>query len=138
MTRVVLATVMCFSLAPAAAYAYRRATDAELHALVYHASGRYYFNIPVSEPRSVPARCFVADIATVAHGWGAWAFSRYAQQPSNVSRCHTGNGIAIGHKFGGRWYVLWEGSDGAPPTHDEHGLKGVPRAVARDLMRGFT
>jgi hypothetical protein len=54
----------------------------------------------------------------------------------------TANGISIEHKVGKRWYLLWEGDEGYPPTHNERDgsitLQGVPRAVAKDLEAGIT
>lgn len=129
---------------PAAAGAHRSASRAQADALVYQSSGRYYGGGSVSEPRSAPLRCFTADISTVAGGgrWGAWTFSRYAFERSHQSLCHTGNGVVIEHLIGARWYVLWEGSEGYPPTHDTRigsfEYRGVPRAVARDLERGLS
>jgi hypothetical protein len=128
---------------PVLASAHRPAIKAEKTAMIYHASGRYYGGVSVSEPRSVPLRCFVADIATAVGGsrWGAWTFSRYADQLQHTQQCRTGNGIAIEHKIGKRWYVFWEGSDGYPPTHatkvGSFTLMGVPRAVTQDLMAGL-
>lgn len=124
-------------LVPSSASAHRSATRSETRALVYHSSGRYYGGIKVSESASVPLRCFIADISTAAKGsrWGAWAFSPYARQVGHAQQCRTGDGIAIAHKIGNRWYVYWEGSSGYPPTHDKKigswTLKAVPRAVAR-------
>jgi hypothetical protein len=91
--------------------------------MVYEPSGRYYHDLPVAEPRSIPLRCFIADISTVMPGsrWGAVAFSKYATH--HAQQCRIANGIGIEHKIGTRWYMLWEGSDGYPPTHDTHGLK---------------
>jgi hypothetical protein len=128
---------------PAVAGAHRRAVPAEARAMVYGASGRFYGGEPVSEPQSAPLKCFKADIATVVRGsqWGAWGFSSYADQPAHESQCRVANGITIEHKINGRWYVLWEGSDGYPPTHTTRDgsltLQGVPRAVAKDLQRGL-
>ena len=74
--------------------------------------------------------------------WGGWSFSHYADQPSHEHQCRTGNGVTIEHKIGQRWYVLWEGSDGYPPTHDTKvgplTLKAVPRAVAKDIIAGLS
>lgn len=138
-------TVLVLGLAvPSAALAHRPAHNAEKTAMVYHASGRYYGGESVDEPHTTPLRCFTADIATVAGGarWGAWTFSRYADQPAHAIQCHTGNGDAIEHKIGSRWYVLWEGSEGYPPTHNtQEGslhLRGVPRRVAKDLLAGLS
>jgi hypothetical protein len=128
---------------PTVASAHRPAVTAEKAAMVYQAGGRYYGGGTVTEPRSAPARCFVADIATVVKGstWGAWGFSRYADDPAHAKQCATGDGIAIEHKIRGRWYVLWEGSDGYPPTRTERvgalTLQAVPRAVAKDLVAGL-
>ncbi len=128
---------------PGTALAHRTASRAETTAQVYDASGRYYDGGQVSEPRSLPLRCFRADISTVVPGsrWGAWTFSRYADQPNHIRQCSTGNGVAIEHRIGTRAYVLWEGSDGYPPTRDTPAgafmLKAVPRAVAKDLMAGL-
>jgi hypothetical protein len=128
---------------PALAGAHRAAIRAEARAMVYSASGRYYGGGSVSEPRSAPLACFTADIATVVGGshWGAWGFSSYAAEPAHESQCQIANGITIEHKIRGRWYVLWQGSDGYPPTRTTHEgartLQGVPRAVAKDLMRGL-
>ena len=88
--------------------------------------------------------CFKADIATVVKGaqWGAWGFSPYADQPAHQRQCRTANGISIAHKIHGRWYTLWEGSEGYPPTRVTHEgsltLQAVPRSVAKDLMRGLS
>lgn len=137
--------IMALALAlPAAASAHRAASSAEKAAMIYHASGRYYGAGFASEPRSAPLRCFVADISTVVRGsrWGAWSFSRYAIEPKHVRQCRTGNGMSIEHKIGRRWYVLWEGDQGYPPTHNRREgsitLQGVPRAVAKDLDAGIT
>jgi hypothetical protein len=111
--------------------------------MVRDASGRYYGGVSVDVPRSVPLKCFVADVSTVVAGsrWGAWTFSRYADEARHARQCRTGNGVAIEHKIGRRWYVLWEGSSGYPPAHDRKvgavTLKAVPRAVAKDLMAGL-
>jgi hypothetical protein len=109
--------------------------------MVYAASGRYYGGVNVDEPRSAPLRCYAADIATVAKGsqWGAWTFTPYADQ--HERQCRAANGVSIEHKIGRRWYVLWEGSDGYPPTHNTQSgsltLQGVARAIAKDLVRGL-
>jgi len=109
--------------------------------MIYAASGRYYGNLTVTEPRSAPLRCFTADISTVVKGarWGAWPWSTYAD--THRQQCRIANGVAIAHKIGNQWYVLWEGSDGYPPTHKkrvgELTLMGVPRAVAKDLLSGL-
>jgi hypothetical protein len=129
---------------PVAASAHRPAVRAEKTAMIYNASARYYGGSNENEPRSAPLRCFVADIATVVDGsrWGAWSFSAYATEPRNEQQCRTGNGISIEHKIGKRWYVLWEGDEGYPPTHNTREgsitLQGVPRAVAKDLEAGIT
>ena len=127
---------------PAVASAHRRATNAEKEALVYQASGRYFGNLNVDEPRSAPARCFRADIATVVKGsqWGAWTFAVYAYQHEQA--CRAGNGIAVEHKIGRRWFVYWEGSAGYPPTHTKSypngfKLQGVPRNIFNDLEKGL-
>ncbi len=141
--RIAIAAVLWLTVLPGTALAHRTANREETLALVYDASGRYYGAGRVSEPRSVPLRCFVADISTVVLGsrWGAWTFSRYADQPNHIKQCRTGDGVVIEHKLGTRWYVLWEGSDGYPPTHDTPSgaftLKGVPRTVAKDLIAGL-
>lgn len=109
--------------------------------MIYAASGRYYGNLTVTEPRSAPLRCFTADISTVVKGarWGAWTWSTYAD--THQQQCRIANGVAIAHKIGNQWYVLWEGSDGYPPTHKKRvgglTLMGVPRAVAKDLLSGL-
>lgn len=135
--RTVVIALIAVLFSAAVALAHRPATRSETTALVYHASGRYYFHLKVSEPTSIPLRCFQADIATVAHNWGAWAFSLYADQSRHAHQCHTGEGVVIAHLIGHTWYVYWEGSDGSPPTHDGHGLRGVPHAVWRDLEHGL-
>ena len=130
-------------IAPAVAAAHRPAVRAETSAMVYHASGRFYGGAPVDEPRSAPLACFKADIANVVRGsqWGAWTFSNYAYEPAHQAQCRAGNGITVEHKLHGRWYVLWEGSAGYPPTHPTRvgslTLQGVPRGVAKDLERGL-
>ncbi len=109
--------------------------------MVYKASGRYWFHIRAQEPRSWPLRCVTAEISTVVKGsrWGAWVFNRYADH--HEQQCKPGNGITIEHKVGERWYVYWEASDAYPPTHDRRSsrgvIKGVPRAVAKDLYAGL-
>jgi hypothetical protein len=129
---------------PALAGAHRPAVAAETRAMVYGASGRFFGGGNVDEPRSAPLACFKADIATVVGGsrWGAWGFSRYATEPAHEAACRIANGITIEHKIRGRWYVLWEGSEGYPPTHTtkdgSRTLQGVPRAVAKDLQRGLS
>ena len=134
----------CMMVVPALAGAHRPAVHAETRAMVYSASSRYYGGGRVDEPRSAPLACFKADISTVVGGsqWGAWSFSSYAAQPAHQSQCRIANGITIEHRIHGRWYVLWEGSAGYPPTHTTHAgsvtLQGVPRAVAKDLERGLT
>jgi hypothetical protein len=137
--------VMALTLAlPAAASAHRAATSPEKAGMIYNASGRYYGAGLDNEPRSAPLRCFVADISTVVRGsrWGAWSFSRYAIEPKHERQCRTGNGMSIEHKIGSHWYVLWEGDQGYPPTHNRREgsitLQGVPRAVAKDLEAGIT
>ncbi|HTU95184.1 MAG TPA: hypothetical protein VMF14_05035 [Solirubrobacteraceae bacterium] len=128
---------------PAVAGAHRRAAAGETRAMVYNASSRYVSAGSVDEPRSAPLACFDADISTVVRGsrWGAWGFSRYAIQPAHQAQCHLANGDTIEHKIGARWYVVWQGSEGYPPTHTTHEgsrtLQGVPRAVAKDLLRGI-
>jgi hypothetical protein len=137
--------IMALALAlPATASAHRAATSPQKAGMIYNASGRYYGAGLDKEPRSAPLRCFVADISTVVRGsrWGAWSFSRYAIEPKHVRQCRTGNGMSIEHKIGRRWYVLWEGDQGYPPTHNKREgsitLQGVPRAVAKDLDAGIT
>jgi hypothetical protein len=123
---------------PAVAPAHRTATREEKSAMIYGASGRYYHHLSVAEPRSVPLRCYVADISTVVRGsrWGAYSFSRYAAHHERL--CRAGNGYVVSHKIGSTWYVLWEGAEGYPPVHPRFGLKGVPRAIAKDLASGLT
>jgi hypothetical protein len=126
---------------PAVASAHRRATKAEASAMIYTANGRYYGNLKVAAPRSVPLRCFTADISTAVSGasWGAWTWSTYAV--AHGQQCHIANGVTIAHKIGSQWYVLWEGSAGYPPTHKKRvgalTLMPVPRAVAKDLLSAF-
>lgn len=137
------ASAACLMVLPAVAGAHRPAIRAETRAMVYDASGRYWGGGPVGMPRSAPLACFKADISTVVPGstWGAWRWSNYAVQPAHQAQCRIANGITIEHKIRGRWYVLWEGSEGFPPTHPtrvgSRTLQGVPRAVAKDLMRGL-
>ena len=134
---VALSLAALLALAPAAS-AHRPASRAEKAAMLYGSSGRYWNGLTVAEPRSVPLRCFVADIATVRRGsrWAAWSYSVYAK--NHLRRCRAGNGFVIAHKIGRRWYVLWEGSGGYPPTHGRYGTKGVPRAIAKDLVSGLS
>jgi hypothetical protein len=140
MTAISAGILMCL---PALAAAHRPAVRAETQAMVYSASGRYFGGGRVSEPRSAPLACFTADISTVVRGsqWGAWGFSKFATQPVHEAQCRVANGVTIEHKIGGRWYVLWEGSEGYPPTRTTHEgsltLQAVPRAVAKDLVRGL-
>ena len=143
-TRATAGAALLALLLPVAAWAHRPANGAEKAAMIYHASARYYGAGNPDEPGSAPLRCFVADIATVVKGsqWGAWSFSAYATEPSHQTQCRTGNGMSIEHKLGKRWYVLWEGDQGYPPTHDKREgsitLQAVPRAIAKDLEAGIT
>jgi hypothetical protein len=138
MTVSVLTVALFF---PAVASAHRAATKAETAAMIYAASGRYYGNENVAEPRSAPLRCFTADISTATKGarWGAWTWSAYGE--THERQCRTANGMSIEHRIGKRWYVFWEGSEGYPPTHNTRvgnlTLMGVPRAVAKDLAGGL-
>jgi hypothetical protein len=126
------------------AAASRPSVRPELSAMVYHASARYYGGLPVDQRHSTPLRCFQGDISTVIKGsqWGAYGWSAYGVAPANERRCRAANGITILHKIRARWYVLWEGSDGYPPTHPEKDgqftLQPVPRSVAKDLIRGLS
>jgi hypothetical protein len=128
---------------PSIASAHRPAVRAEQIAMIYHASSRYYGGGSENEPSSAPLRCFVADISTVVKGsqWGAWSFSNYAIEPAHQRQCRVGNGVAIEHKISGRWYVLWEGDEGFPPTRPTPSgrltLQPVPRPVAKDLLSGI-
>jgi hypothetical protein len=96
---------------PNVASAHRPASEAQRKGMVYQASGRYYGDISVSEPRSAPLRCFIADITTVVRGarWGAWTFSPYADQVKHSRQCITGDGIAVEHRIGKRWYCALGG-----------------------------
>ena len=138
-TAVLALTVALFF--PSVASAHRPATKTETAAMIYAASGRYYGNLNVTEPRSAPLRCFIADISTVINGarWGAWTWSTYGD--THVQQCRTANGVSIEHKIGKQWYVFWEGSEGYPPTHKKRvgslTLMGVPRGVAKDLDSGL-
>lgn len=122
--------------------AHEMAPASQKAAMIYDSSGRFYGGLTVAEPRSAPLKCFVADISTVAGGgqWGAWTFSLYADQPAHTA-CRTANGITLEHRIDGRWYVLWEGSSGMPPTRTTRDgmflLRGVPRKIARDLVSGL-
>lgn len=138
-------TITLLALAAAgAAVASRPSIRPELSAMVYQASGRYYGGLRVDEPRSAPLRCFEGDVSTVVKGsqWGAYGWSAYGFASANERKCRAANGITILHKMKGRWYVLWEGSDGYPPTHPENDgnftLQPVPREVAKDLVRGLS
>jgi hypothetical protein len=139
-----LAITLVALAAAGVAVASRTAVKPELSAMVYHASGLYYGGRRVDEPRSAPLRCFEGDISTVVKGsqWGAYGWSAYGFAPAHQRKCRAANGITILHKIKGRWYVLWEGSDGYPPTHPEtHGevtLQPVPRTVAKDLIRSLS
>jgi hypothetical protein len=143
-TRAAVGAIALALALPAAALAHRPAISGEKSAMIYNASSRYYGGGDENEPRSAPLRCFVADIATVVKGsqWGAWSFSAYAIEPRHEQQCRTANGISIEHKVGKRWYLLWEGDEGYPPTHNQREgsitLQGVPRALAKDLEAGIT
>ena len=79
---------------PAVASAHRTAPKAETSAMIYTASGRYYGNLNVAVPRSVPLRCFTADISTVVNGagWGAWT-AENSRCSSSDARPSTGSAI---------------------------------------------
>jgi hypothetical protein len=123
------------------ASAHRPAVGAEKDAMIYQASGRYFGGVAVAEPRSAPLKCFVADVSTVAGAgqWGAWTFSSFAG--GHPGECRAANGVVTEHRIDGRWYVLWESSDGYPPTHNRrigsHTYLGVPRSIAKDLVAGL-
>jgi len=142
---VAVAVLLAALTTAAGALASRAAGSSALRAMVFQASNRYYGGgASGAEPRRTPLACFKGVISTVVTGsdWGAWTFSAYAEQPTHAQRCHTGNGVAIEHRIHGRWYLLWEGSEGYPPTHatriGSRTLHGVPRAVAKDLIRGLS
>lgn len=145
MKRLLIAGSMLAVLSvPATASAHRSAVRAEKEAILFHARD-YRDGANASEPRSTPLKCFVVDIATVVKGsrWGGWTFSAYAYASMhNQLQCHAGNGWGVYHKIKGRWYALWEGDEGYPPTRTTHygsdTYLGVPRAVAKDIRAGLT
>jgi hypothetical protein len=139
----VSAAALCAATAVFAptASAHRPAIGAEKGAMIHQASGRYFGGMAVAEPRSAPPRCFVADVSTVARDgqWGAWTFSSFAAR--HAGECRAVNGLVTAHRIDGRWYVLWESSDGYPPTHNRrigsHTYLGVPRSIAKSLVAGL-
>jgi hypothetical protein len=111
--------------------------------MIYSVSGRYYGDGgSVNAPRSVPLKCFLAIVTSSAKAatWGAWTFSPYAYAAGHERICQAGNGVAITHRIGVRWYVYWEGSSGSPPTHHEpkYRLEPVPTTVWKALSHAMT
>jgi hypothetical protein len=121
---IALAAIM---VAAPAALAHRLASNAERAAMLYHPGNRTGSPGPVAEPKSFPARCALADIATVVKGsqWGGYTFNSHAAGCSRFGF----NGVVVEHKIRGRWYVLWEGSDGTPSN--------VPRSIFTDISKGL-
>jgi hypothetical protein len=114
-------------VAAPAAFAHRLATRAERAAMLYHPGNRTGSPGPVGEPKRFPARCALADIATVVPGsqWGGYGFDSHAAGCTRFGF----DGVSIEHKIRGRWYVLWEGSSGTPSN--------VPRAIFNDISKGL-
>jgi hypothetical protein len=121
-----IAVAAIMVVAPAA-FAHRLATSAERAAMLYHPGNRTGSPGPVGEPKSFPARCALADIATVVKGsqWGGYTFNSHATGCMRFGF----NGVSIEHKIAGRWYVLWEGSEGTPSN--------VPRPIFNDISKGL-
>jgi hypothetical protein len=119
--------VAAIMIAAPVALAHRLATRAERAAMLYHPGNRTGSPGPVGEPKSFPARCARADIATVVKGsqWGGYAFNSHAAGCARFGF----DGVSIEHKLRGRWYVLWEGSSGTPSN--------VPRAIFNDISKGL-
>jgi hypothetical protein len=127
-TLLILTIVVAANMVVApAAFAHRLATNSERAAMLYHPGNRTGSPGPVGEPKSFPARCALADIATVVKGsqWGGYAFNSHATGCMRFGF----DGVSIEHKISGRWYVLWEGSDGFP--------KNVPRSIFNDISKGL-
>ena len=127
-TLLILTIAMAAILVAApAAFAHRLATKSERAAMLYHAANGTGTPGPASEPKSFPARCAYAVIATVVKGsrWGGYAFNEHAARCSRFGF----NGVVIEYNNGGRWTVLWEGSDGFP--------KNVPRPIFNDISKGL-
>jgi hypothetical protein len=114
-------------VAAPAAFAHRLATNAERAAMLYHPGNRTGSPGRVAQPKSFPARCALAVIATVVKGsqWGGYAFNSRATSCTRFGF----DGVTIEHKIGGRWYVVWEGSSGTPSN--------VPRSVFKDISKGL-
>jgi hypothetical protein len=123
---VTIAAAATMVIAPAA-FAHRLATSSERAAMLYHPGNRTGSPGSVAEPKSFPARCAYADIATVVKGsqWGGYTFNNHAAGCSRFGF----DGVDIEHKIDGRWYMLWEGSDGFPTN--------VPRPIFNDISKGL-
>jgi hypothetical protein len=121
-----IALVATLGLAPTA-FAHRLATTGERAAMLYHPGNRTGSPGPVGQPKSFPARCARAEIATVVKGsrWGGYAFNSHATGCMRFGF----DGLTIEHKIGGRWYVLWEGSSGTPSN--------VPPRIFNDISKGL-
>jgi hypothetical protein len=121
-----IAVAAMMAVAPAA-FAHRLASKAERAAMLYHPGNRSGSPGPVARPKRFPARCAVAEIATVVPGskWGGYAFNPHA---SGCGRFGF-NGVTIENKSHGEWFVLWEGSSGTPSN--------VPTAVFNDISKGL-
>ena len=119
--------VAAMLVAAPAAFAHRLASTAERAAMLYHPGNRTGFPGPVGEPKRFPARCAIADIATVVKGsrWGGYAFNPHARGCSRFGF----NGVTIENKSHGEWFVLWEGSSGTPSN--------VPAAIFDDISKGL-
>jgi hypothetical protein len=119
--------VASIMVAAPAAFAHRLASKAERAAMLYHPGNRSGAPGPVALPKRFPARCAVAEIATVVPGskWGGYAFNSHASHCGRFGF----NGITIENKTHGEWFVLWEGSSGIPSN--------VPTAVFNDISKGL-
>ena len=127
-TLLILAIVVGAMMAVApAAFGHRLASKSERAAMLYHPGNRSGAPGRVGEPKRFPARCAIADIATVVKGsrWGGYAFNPHA---SGCARFGF-NGVTIENKSHGEWFVLWEGSSGTPSN--------VPKAVFNDISKGL-
>jgi hypothetical protein len=124
---VLTVVVAAILVAAPAAFAHRLASKAERAAMLYHPGNRSGSPGPVGEPKRFPARCAIAEIATVVPGskWGGYAFNPHA---SGCARFGF-NGVTIENKSHGEWFVLWQGSSGTPAN--------VPTAVFNDISKGL-
>ena len=115
--RVLLTLLVAVVLIPASAWAHRRATKAERHAILAAVVRQHQLS-------KAQATCQVVTISTVNRSYAAVTW------PAKLSKAClrvAANGVIIEHRKRGRWRFVTVGSAFRCP------IEGVPNRVARDL-----